>query len=432
MEEKLKSIYGKLDGMTIYEVRQIAREVRAQVVSGKKGDIIDSIMNYARGEAEAKPLTSRGAPPKSDKYDEKLVEEIRACRRSVLSGSDSSKIVLTVSDRESESMRSDVTACGYIQCAGGEYNLVSQDLNATVAPLYLTRFSLREGDKITGTVRYLNDGTSALIGVDAINGKTPSEIKRRKTFASLPREYPSERIVLSKDSSDAALIICDLFAPLALGQRVYICSSPNGGKTSALKKIALGICAKYPQFSTVLLVIGGKPEELSDLNRSFPSSEKFLTDFGTEPLKNAQIAELAFEHAKRRAELGEKVILFADGLVETVGAELAKKLLCNACNAEELGSLTVISTLSRSLPDYASILSTANAVLSLSPELAAMHVYPSIDAKSSYSSREETLLTADELSAANVLRRKFSTEEILEIVKSCGDAGQITEKYKNG
>ena len=93
MEEKLKSIYGKLDGMTIYEVRQIAREVRAQVVSGKKGDIIDSIMNYARGEAEAKPLTSRGAPPKSDKYDEKLVEEIRACRRSVLSGADSSKIV---------------------------------------------------------------------------------------------------------------------------------------------------------------------------------------------------------------------------------------------------------------------------------------------------------------------------------------------------
>lgn len=61
-----------------------------------------------------------------------------------------------------------------------------------------------------------------------------------------------------------------------------------------------------------------------------------------------------------------------------------------------------------------------------------MHVYPSIDAKSSYSSREETLLTADELSAANVLRRKFSTEEILEIVKSCGDAEQITEKYKNG
>ena len=182
----------------------------------------------------------------------------------------------------------------------------------------------------------------------------------------------------------------------------------------------------------MLLVIGGKPEELSDLNRSFPSSEKFLTDFGTESLKNSQIAELAFEHAKRRAELGEKVILFADGLVETVGAELAKKLLCNACNAEELGSLTVISTLSRSLPDYASILSTANAVLSLSPELAAMHVYPSIDAKSSYSSREETLLTADELSAANVLRRKFSTEEILEIVKSCGDAGQITEKYKNG
>ena len=36
MEEKLKSIYGKLDGMTIYEVRQIAREVRAQVVSGKR------------------------------------------------------------------------------------------------------------------------------------------------------------------------------------------------------------------------------------------------------------------------------------------------------------------------------------------------------------------------------------------------------------
>lgn len=427
MEERLKAVYDKLDKMTIYEVRQIAREVRAQVVSGKKGDIIDAVINYARGEAEAKPLTARGAPPKSDKYDEKLVEEIRALRRDALADGEG-KNVLKVSD--AVNVEADSRVCGFVECADGDYYILYGNGSAIVPPSYVTRFALREGDKVEGSVRRLKDGAeSALISVETINGKTPSEIKGRVSFASLIREYPSERVLLSKGNDNAVCRFCDLFAPLALGQRAYICSPVNGGKTTALKQIALGICRGYPQFKAVLLITGGKPEELSDFNRSFQNAEKFFTDFGASALKNKRTASLAFEYAKRQVELGENVILLADGLLEACGLDAGKALLCNACNAEECGSLTVIATVT--LPEHSAVLSTANAVLTLSAELSAARIYPAADAKKSYSSHEEALLSADELSAANRLRRNCSAGEIIDTVKSAG-VEEITEKYKNG
>ncbi|MDE7330257.1 MAG: hypothetical protein K2N30_04100 [Clostridia bacterium] len=426
MEERLKSVYARLDNMTIYEVRQIAREVRAQVVSGKKGDIIDAIMSYARGEAEAKPLTARGAPPKSDKYDEKLVEDIRALRRDALADKDGERNVIKVSDGLGGVH--DRTVCGYVECADGDYRLVADGSSAILPLSYVTRFAVREGDKIEGTARRVKD-EDAVVSIESINGKTSSEIKGRKNFSSLSREYPSRRVILSKGNDAAVCRFCDLFAPVALGQRAYICSPVNGGKTTALKQIALGISSGYPQFKVILLVTGGKPEELSDFNRSFPSAEKFFTDFGASAVKNLRTARLAFEYAKRQVELGGNVILLADGLLEACGQEEGKSLLCNACNAEEEGSLTVIATLTT--PDCGAALSTANAVLNLSPDLASARIYPAADAKKSYSSREEALLSADELSAANNLRRKCSAEEIIDIVKYCGVA-QITEKYKNG
>ncbi|MDE6586555.1 MAG: hypothetical protein K2K80_07740, partial [Clostridia bacterium] len=117
MQARLKEIADKLEKMTIYDVRQIAREVRAQVTSGQKGEIIDSILSYAKGEAEAKPLSPRGAPPKSAKYDEALVAEIRKVRGEYLTGG-SVNNVLSVADGAAENERD---ICGVLSYSDGEF-----------------------------------------------------------------------------------------------------------------------------------------------------------------------------------------------------------------------------------------------------------------------------------------------------------------------
>ena len=40
MDKRLREIESRLDDMTIYEVRQVAREVRAHSGSGQKGTLI--------------------------------------------------------------------------------------------------------------------------------------------------------------------------------------------------------------------------------------------------------------------------------------------------------------------------------------------------------------------------------------------------------
>ena len=48
MDLRLRELTAELEKLTIYEVRQIAREVRAFTASGKKNEIIDSILRLDR------------------------------------------------------------------------------------------------------------------------------------------------------------------------------------------------------------------------------------------------------------------------------------------------------------------------------------------------------------------------------------------------
>ena len=54
-DEMLKDVRERLENMTIYEVRQIAREVKSHLTSGQKGAIIEAILSIARGEVELAP-----------------------------------------------------------------------------------------------------------------------------------------------------------------------------------------------------------------------------------------------------------------------------------------------------------------------------------------------------------------------------------------
>ncbi|MDE6586246.1 MAG: hypothetical protein K2K80_06175, partial [Clostridia bacterium] len=256
------------------------------------------------------------------------------------------------------------------------------------------------------------------------------EMVGRANFSSLTPAYPVERIMLSRGCNSPAFALIDLFIPLAFGQRAVILSPAHGGKTTLIKEIASGISAGYPQAVVIILQLCAKPEELTDFKRAFPQAVRFTTGFCAGVDENTEVANLAFEHAKRLAELGKDAVILADGLVSACGAETVKRLFSGVCNTEEGGTVTAVVTLSDSGAEE--VVSAANAVITISEELSAARIYPAVDVKKSYAYREENLLSKDALSAANALRSKFSARDIVRLVNDNPDADSITENYKNG
>lgn len=427
MEDKLREIALKLENMTIYEVRQIAREIRAQVTSGQKGSIIDSILSYAKGESEAKPLTSRGAPPKSDKYDEKLVEDIRAARVEYLTENRVGN-VLSVADGGVDKERG---ICGILDYANGDFYLYSEGELCEVSPSFVSRYSLRVGDRVRGKAKRIQTGgVKTLVSVDEINGGHNLKMSARLNFSELTSAYPERRILLSGGGKRSAYALIDLFVPLAFGQRVVLLSPAHGGKTTLIKEIARGVSSNYPDAHIIILQLWAKPEELTDFARAFPSAERFTTDFCAERSENIDVAHLAFERAKRLAEFKKDAVIFADGIVSACGGEAVKKLLGGVHATEEGGTVTAV--LSAPTDAGERLVSAASAVITLSEELSSARVYPAIDVKKSYSYRDEKLLSTGCLSAADNIRAKFGAREIIGLANQTPDADKLTEKYKNG
>lgn len=408
IEELLRDVLNRLDKMTIYEVRQIAREVRAHVTSGQKAAIIESINAIATGVEEPSPASKRGAPPKSDKYDVQLVTDVLECREYYLAKIlQDNRESASVSDPEYEySLRSDREYEGYLYKDGENFVLFS-DEKVFVPELFVTKYALRAGDKIRCRGRKKSSADYAgLYEIISINGLPYSDSDKRERFKNLTRVYPAHRIVLSSGETggDAALRITDLFAPVALGQRRIIASPPNCGKTTLLKSIARGIYANYRDFEVVILTLGARPEEVTDFLKSGENRTVFYTSFEKPDEEHLLQASLAFEYAKRCAELKKNVFVLADGLYENLPDGVIKSLLSCALCAEEGGSLTVIAA----LPPAANFAGIANSVTTLSPALAAQRIFPAIDLRNTYSGREETLLSEEELKISTAFRQKLS------------------------
>ena len=99
----LNDVKSRLDRLNIYELRQVARAVGVhRPADGKKSRVTEAILSIATGETAPEPPASRGAPPKSQQFDEQLVADIKTCREYYLALSADAALreprVLTVSD----------------------------------------------------------------------------------------------------------------------------------------------------------------------------------------------------------------------------------------------------------------------------------------------------------------------------------------------
>ena len=147
----------------------------------------------------------------------------------------------------------------------------------------------------------------------------------------------------------------DVFSPLALGQRAFISAPARSGKTTLIKQIAQGICANYPYLKVIVAALCERPEVITDFKRTLVDCELFYTGFDMSAENHLRTLRLAAEYAKRFPETGEHAIILFDGITrfmqncssEAVARDEINKLLYSACNAEEGGSLTILSTISQ-------------------------------------------------------------------------------------
>jgi transcription termination factor Rho len=346
-----------------------------------------------------------------------------------------------------------VPVSGLIDLADGHALVRVSGYRPSPADVYVSagqikQYGLRKGDRIDGTARPSAGGRAKyrpLVTVDTVNGMPPELARSRPHFDDLTPLYPDQRLRLEEGNpSDTARII-DLVAPIGKGQRGLIVSPPKAGKTMVLQAIAASIAASHPEVQLMVVLVGERPEEVTDLRRSIRGEVVFST-FDQAPEDHIRVAELAIERAKRLVEAGGDVVVLLDSITRlgraynlaapassrTLAGGVAasallppRQFLGAARNIEGGGSLTIVST---ALVDTGSRMDdvlfeefkgTGNMELRLRRELAEKRIYPAIDPLPSGTRRDELLMTSDEYRAAAQLRRALGaldSQQALELL----------------
>ncbi|MCC7118058.1 MAG: transcription termination factor Rho [Anaerolineales bacterium] len=313
------------------------------------------------------------------------------------------------------------------------YRISDQDVYVSQAQL--RRYDLRAGDLVIGQVRPPRESERhfGLLKVESINGLDPEEASRRTTFETLTPIFPEKRFDLEVDHASLAPRLINLVAPIGRGQRGLIVSPPKAGKTTILKQIANSISTKYPDVHLIIALIGERPEEVTDMDRSV-DAEVVASTFDEPVTSHVRTAELALERAKRLVEIGRHVVILMDSItrlaraynlvVNPSGRTLSggmdpsalyppKRFFGAARNVEDGGSLTIIATClvdtGSRLDDvvYEEFKGTGNMELHLSRKLQERRIYPALDIERSSTRREDLLLGPDLLKGVWLMRRMF-------------------------
>jgi transcription termination factor Rho len=305
-----------------------------------------------------------------------------------------------------------------------------------VSQTQIKRFNLRTGDMVIGQVRAPKDSEKyyGLLRVDAVNGLNPEEAKNRPNFEDLTPIFPLVRYNLETNSRVLSTRMLNLVAPIGRGQRGLIVSPPKAGKTTVLKDIANAISQNYPEVHLMIGLIGERPEEVTDMDRSV-DAEVIASTFDDPVQHHVRVAEMALARAKRLVEIGRDVVVLLDSItrlaraynlvVPTSGRTLSggldpsaihppKRIFGAARNVEEGGSLTIIATClvntGSKMDDviYEEFKGTGNMELHLNRKLQERRIFPAFDIEQSSTRREELLLGPDVLQRVYTMRRMWS------------------------
>jgi len=375
-----------------------------------------------------------------------------------------------------------LTATGILEVmadSGGFGFLRHDAAHISVGDVYVSqsqirRFALRTGDMVYGEVRPpKKDGERyfSLVRVDTVNENRADQARARDAFDRLIPVFPDEHIQLETESDKLTARMIDLFSPIGRGQRGLIVSPPKAVKTTVLKDIAKGLAENHKDINLMVVLIGERPEEVTDMRRSV-SGEVFSSTFDESVEDQCRVADLALERAKRQVESGKDVLLLLDSItrlaraynlaVPSSGRTLSggidpaalypsKRFFGAARNVEHAGSLTIIATClvdTGSRMDeviYEEFKGTGNQELHLERKLAEKRVFPAIDIQRSGTRREEMLYSAEILKQIVLLRRMVAlinsnsateneaSERVLDrLSNSKNNAEFLAKLYKEG
>jgi transcription termination factor Rho len=304
-----------------------------------------------------------------------------------------------------------------------------------VSQSQIRRYSLRNGDLVIGQVRPPRESERhyGLLKVENINGINADDARERASFETLTPIFPDKRFDLETDRHTLSTRLINLVTPIGRGQRGLIVSPPKAGKTTILKQLANSISTKYPEVHLMVALIGERPEEVTDMDRSV-DAEVISSTFDEPVTSHVRVAEMALERAKRIVEIGRDVVILMDSItrlaraynlvVTPSGRTLSggidpsalyppKRFFGAARNIEEGGSLTIIATCiidtGSRMDDvvYEEFKGTGNMELHLSRRLQERRVFPAIYIERSSTRREELLLGPDITPRVWLMRRMY-------------------------
>lgn len=394
--------------------------------------------------------------------DEKTVKELRkiAGTLKIEDNADYGKSDLIIRILEEQTKRGgNIFAEGVLEIinTGGHGVLRSLKLMPGENDVYVSgsqikRFNLRQGDFISGQARAPKEGERylSLLRIEAINNESPDKALSRPTFEKMTPIFPNEQIKLETEPHILSTRIIDLLSPIGKGQRGMIVSPPKVGKTWLMKEIAEGIAKNNPDIHLMVLLVGERPEEVTDMERSV-KGEVIAANFDEAPEMHTRIAEMAVSRAKRLVEQGKDVVILMDSITRLAraynitappsGRTLSggfdpvaifppKKFFGAARNFEHGGSLTIIATAlveTGSRMDeviFEEFKGTGNMELKLDRKLAQSRIYPAIDVKASSTRNEDLLLSSE------VLNSSWRVRRMLEVVSEKDSAGILIERLK--
>ena len=304
------------------------------------------------------------------------------------------------------------------------------------------QYGLRTGDLVTGAARAAGAGQPSrgrsrhrtLASLDTVNGGPVAAARQRPRFDQLTPLHPDERLRLDGGAAAPAARIIDLVSPVGKGQRGLIVAPPKAGKTMVLQAIAAAVTAGHPAAQLMVVLVGERPEEVTDLRRTV-RGEVIYSTFDAAAADHVMVAELAIERARRLAELGQDVVVLLDSITRlgrayNLAAPASSRILTGgvaasalqgprqflgaARNLEDAGSLTILATAlaetGSRMDDvfFEELKGTGNMELRLRRDLAERGLFPAVDVTASGTRRDELLMAADEYAAVTGLRRALA------------------------
>ncbi len=334
---------------------------------------------------------------------------------------------------------------GFIRFAAEDYTISNDDVH--VHQKFISKFNLKPGDSLEFHIKVpeSNGKNYSLKKLISINEKPAKRILGRCAFEKLTALYPDKKITLETSRDNLSLRTLDIVTPIGFGQRALIVAPPRTGKTSLLQNIANAIHQNHADVKLMVLLVGERPEEVTDMQRSV-HGEVISSTFDEPAARHVKVAEIVIEKAKRMVENGQNVVILMDSItrlaraynnvipssgkvltggVDAHALQYPKKFFGAARNIEEGGSLTIIGT---ALVDTGSKMDevifeefkgTGNADIILDRRAADKRMFPALDIIKSGTRKEELLRSKEELSKVWLIRRitaDMNTSDALEFL----------------